>query len=30
MECKTSAGSFYSKLRRFTSSIFPKDVPVSI
>jgi hypothetical protein len=28
MECKTSAGSFYSKLRRFTSSIFPDDVPV--
>ena len=30
MECKTSAGAFYSKLKRFTSNAFPDTVPVSI
>jgi hypothetical protein len=29
MECKTSAGSFFSKLRRLTSNGFPEQVPVS-
>jgi hypothetical protein len=29
MECKTSAGSFFSKLRRLTSNAFPEQVPVS-
>ena len=29
MECKTSAGAFYSKLKRFTSNTFPNTVPVS-
>jgi hypothetical protein len=29
MECKTSAGSFFSKLRRLTSNSFPEQVPVS-
>jgi hypothetical protein len=29
MECKTSAGSFFSKLRRLTSNAFPEQVLVS-
>jgi hypothetical protein len=29
MECKTSAGSFYAKLKRFTSNAFPDTIPVS-
>lgn len=29
MECKTSAGSFFTKLRRLTSNAFPEQVPVS-
>jgi CxC2 like cysteine cluster associated with KDZ transposases len=29
MECKTSAGAFYSKLKRLTSNTFPNTVPVS-
>jgi hypothetical protein len=29
MECKTSAGSFFSKLRRLSSNAFPEQVPVS-
>ena len=28
LECKTSAMSFYSKLRRFTNNTFPNRVPV--
>ena len=28
MECKTSAGSFYSKLRRLTDGAFPHTIPV--
>jgi hypothetical protein len=29
MECKTSASSFFSKLKRLTCSAFPQEVPVS-
>ena len=29
-ECKTSAWHYYQKLRRFTSSCFPNDVPVRV
>ena len=29
LECKTSASSFYSKLRRLTNSTFPDSLPVS-
>ena len=29
LECKTSASSFYSKLRRITSKAFPQSIPVS-
>jgi hypothetical protein len=28
MECKTSAMSFYQKLKRFTNNIHPTRVPV--
>jgi hypothetical protein len=28
MECKTSAGAFYAKLKRLTSNAFPDTVPV--
>jgi len=30
MECKTSAGTFYSKLKRFTSNAFPDTVLASV
>lgn len=30
MECKTSAQSFFQKLRRVTNNAFPDEVPVSI
>jgi hypothetical protein len=30
MECKTSASSFFTKLKRLTSNAFPQDVPVSL
>jgi hypothetical protein len=30
MECKTSAQSFFQKLRRVTNNAFPDDVPVSL
>jgi hypothetical protein len=29
MECKTSAQSFFQKLRRVTNNAFPEEVPVS-
>jgi CxC2 like cysteine cluster associated with KDZ transposases len=29
MECKTSAQSFFQKLRRVTNNAFPDEVPVS-
>lgn len=29
LECKTSAMSFYQKLRRFTNNAFPHTIPVS-
>jgi hypothetical protein len=29
MECKTSAQSFFQKLRRVTENAFPEEVPVS-
>jgi hypothetical protein len=30
MECKTSAGAFYAKLKRLTSNAFPDTVPVGL
>ena len=30
MECKTSASSFYAKLKRLASGAFPQDIPVSL
>jgi hypothetical protein len=30
MECKTSAQSFFQKLRRFTNNAFPDEVPVCL